>query len=584
MILLSGTNGIFGQSCDDVLLEEGKINLLKLIAAYKPDQSLKYADSIVNNSKLSSYLQCDNYYWIQYYYAEALELNSKAKEALDIYYKIVNEATKLEKWDLVVSSHISIARVMEIINRSNDCLRHLTEANNLITKYNLSHLLPFYYVRYSSYLRIFQSKDSAKIAAQKALITSQSYNDLRQQTDAYLLLGMLSSDLDTSIYYLQQAIRIFITNGNYDGASGMSLNIASKAKLNNDMELFERWVDSSRIFIHKMPEVNSKYHYLFSKYYELVAYQFEKNNFLDSAIFYLKLSKVRLSNSMYDVNQSDISEAEINQIMSAEKLRSESLIKQAKFQKIALGFLAFGILGISAILFNLRKKQTKINHQNELISSQNIELTKAFDRQSMLLSEVHHRVKNNLQLVISLLMLHFDKVKEKKEYNYLQDISNKVRSIALIHEQLYNTNDFEKIEFGLYLKTLMEHHAALYTRENHLDYHIDSKQRIFLNLDTAMPIGLICTELITNSFKYAKYEGPNLILHFQINAFDDKYVLKYHDNGKTIDPNIAIKPVIGMGTVLIESMVRQLQAESSSIAQGTQSFNLIFKEKKVSQV
>ena len=97
-----------------------------------------------------------------------------------------------------------------------------------------------------------------------------------------------------------------------------------------------------------------------------------------------------------------------------------------------------------------------------------------------------------------------------------------------------------------------------------------------------MPIGIICTELISNSLKYARREDVTLLLEFKLNAFENKFILKYQDNG--IVPSVKSSNKEGMGTMLIESMVRQLQAQSSSSAFGTSSFNLIFQEKKVSIV
>lgn len=97
-----------------------------------------------------------------------------------------------------------------------------------------------------------------------------------------------------------------------------------------------------------------------------------------------------------------------------------------------------------------------------------------------------------------------------------------------------------------------------------------------------MPIGIICTELISNSLKYARRDNTVLRLEFKLGTLDHKFVLKYQDNG--LSQTVGHISKEGMGTMLIESMVRQLQAQSSASGQGTSSFNLIFQEKKVSIV
>jgi two-component sensor histidine kinase len=248
-----------------------------------------------------------------------------------------------------------------------------------------------------------------------------------------------------------------------------------------------------------------------------------------------------------------------------------------------LSILAIVLISILAFVYYLNSKNKKIENQRQLIEIQNEKLAGSIQKQSILLAEVHHRVKNNLQLVISLLTLHFNKVKDKQEYQYLEEISNKVRSIALIHEHLYSTGEFEKINLKSYLKDLVEHYLALHTQENQFDYNLISEQEIKLNLETVMPIGIICTELISNSLKYARRPGQKLILDFKLQSLEPKYILKFQDNGGGNKVSNDTKKS-GMGTMLIESMVRQLQAQSSPLLSGTSEFNLVFQEKNVSSV
>ena len=134
---------------------------------------------------------CEATYWINYYRAELLELNNRYKEALDIYYTLSSTAKELQKWDLFVSIQISIARVMETINRGDDCLRHLKMAKEYIDHKQLLNLYAFYGVRMSSYQRIFNSKDSAYFYAQQAVDYGIKYNAPRQIADGYYLLGIL---------------------------------------------------------------------------------------------------------------------------------------------------------------------------------------------------------------------------------------------------------------------------------------------------------------------------------------------------------------------------------------------------------
>ena len=154
-------SSIYAQDCNEVWLQEAKSQLDTFLISYRPQTGLNYSDSISSMIKSYRLEDCEATYWINYYRAELLELNNRYKEALDIYYTLSSTAKELQKWDLFVSIQISIARVMETINRGDDCLRHLKMAKEYIDHKQLLNLYAFYSVRMSSYQRIFNSKDSA---------------------------------------------------------------------------------------------------------------------------------------------------------------------------------------------------------------------------------------------------------------------------------------------------------------------------------------------------------------------------------------------------------------------------------------
>lgn len=584
VMLRLDVSSLDAQDCSEAWLQEAKFQLDTFIISYRPQTGLNYSDSI--NSKIKSYRleDCEATYWINYYRAELLELNNRHQEALDIYYTLSSTAKELQKWDLFVSIQISIARVMETINRGDDCLRHLKMAKEYIDHKQLLNLYAFYGVRMSSYQRIFNSKDSAYFYAQQAVDYGIKYNAPRQIADGYYLLGILTSNIDTSYYLLQQSYKQFLLNKNYNGATSMAKNIQNKIKNTKFSNQSPAWLDTISKYIVLIKEHNYTYHYLLNKYYEEISDRYFFKNNLDSAYYYLKLSKEHMKQSDINVNQTEISQAEIDNITSTERFKAEALTRQTKFQKILLSILVLGLISALIVAYNLNSKKIKIEKQRTLIQNQNEELAHSFQRQSILLSEIHHRVKNNLQLVISLLTLHFNKVKDNKEYQYLEDISNKVRSIALIHEHLYHTEQFEKIELKSYLKDLLEHYLALHTSDTEFAYEIIEDQAIHLNLETVMPIGIICTELISNSLKYGRRPDQMLKLEFKLQSLESKYILKFHDNGIETNRKFTDQIKSGMGTLLIDSMVRQLQAQSSPTINGTASFNLVFQEKIISKV
>lgn len=149
-------------------------------------------------------------------------------------------------------------------------------------------------------------------------------------------------------------------------------------------------------------------------------------------------------------------------------------------------------------MYKNRSKTKQISIQNTIIHENNIALLESLNKQNVLLSEVHHRVKNNLQLVISLLTLHGHNTDNRSVKNYLDDLSRKVYSIALIHEQLYRSGDFEKIDTKEYINELTSNFKILQDNRGQVEFQTEL-DHISLNLETVLPLGIICSELISNS-------------------------------------------------------------------------------------
>ena len=573
---------LYSQSCEVEWLKEGRSRLERLIFAYQTQTSLVLADSLLDRFDKGGLSQCKDALWILFNRGEVLELHNRYQEALKTYYTLIENHSTTEDLPLVASCHLSIARCMESLGRKSDCKRHLDLAYDLIENDNLNKLLPFLYLRLPSYLRIFESRDSARKVVNQAMHWSESFKINRYWADSYLLKAFLSEQGDSAIYNFKQAMHYFLENDNYDGACYMVKGIISKYRDNNNVQLYAQWLDTMGYYLNYIKELNPSTHLLLSAYYNDRAIQFEKIHEFDSASHYFKIAGFHKEQQLLNVNHEEVSQAEIDYFLKAEKERTSVLEKQSEFQKLGLILLFIVLATVSSLFYNNYLKRKKIEQQKEFILKQNDELNTSLMRQNILLSEVHHRVKNNLQLVISLLTLHYDKMKNKEDFHYLEEIANKIRSIALILEHLYNSGEFEQIELGAYIKEMCEHYLSLHTHAHRFEYVVISEAPLYLNLETTMPIGIICTEQISNSLKYARRDNTVLRLEFKLGTLDHKFVLKYQDNG--LSQTVGHISKEGMGTMLIESMVRQLQAQSSASGQGTSSFNLIFQEKKVSIV
>lgn len=198
-------------------------------------------------------------------------------------------------------------------------------------------------------------------------------------------------------------------------------------------------------------------------------------------------------------------------------------------------------------------------------------LRSLLEEKDSLLKEVHHRVKNNLQVVSSLLKLETRKIHNPEVQNLLRDTRNRVHSMALLHETLYQSDNLAKVSFPQYVKNVCNHVARSYasgTGNIRLRHEIDD---VSLNLDLAISAGLIITELVSNAFKHAfpsHSEGEVLVeLHA---APGDRLILRVSDNGIGMDPEMSLHDATSLGMLLVHNLTRQLDGQLTfSGVQGT---------------
>jgi len=177
-----------------------------------------------------------------------------------------------------------------------------------------------------------------------------------------------------------------------------------------------------------------------------------------------------------------------------------------------------------------------------------------------LLREIHHRVKNNLQIIISLLNLHIRRMDDPVTIETLKDCQNRVQSMALVHEHLYKGKDISQIDLGNYLKALGTGLFRSYENGRRGIRFDISIRDIYVDINIAIPLGLISNELIINSLKYAFSEKTGGIL--SLIATEDSETLNFTvaDNGGGIPEGITLENQDSMGLRLINMFTDQLNA------------------------
>jgi two-component sensor histidine kinase len=186
----------------------------------------------------------------------------------------------------------------------------------------------------------------------------------------------------------------------------------------------------------------------------------------------------------------------------------------------------------------------------------------ALTEKDVLLKEIHHRVKNNLQVVTALIELQIQYMKDANSINTLRDSQNRIRTMALIHETLYRSHDLARVEFPIYIEKLVN---ALFDSYNVKEdtistvYHIDS---IDLDVDTAIHCGLIVNELVSNTFKHAFPDGRKGEIRIEFHREGATYFLNYSDNGVGIPRGIDFLTTESLGLKLVNLLATE-QLEGS---------------------
>ena len=206
-----------------------------------------------------------------------------------------------------------------------------------------------------------------------------------------------------------------------------------------------------------------------------------------------------------------------------------------------------------------------VYYQSQLKTIANNRLSKSYEKIEqqktqlhLLFQELHHRVKNNLQLISSLMSIQAARVDDDKTKNVLYEGQQRVESISMIHQRLYQSEDISEMDFKTYINDLVEKIMRAY-HYNHNTLKCDVAVEVTtLTPDEYIPLGLIINELLTNSFKYAfpKAKHPTLILHFKT-LENQKYRLEYADNGKGLS-DIDMDKTQSFGLTLIKMLSQQL--------------------------
>jgi two-component sensor histidine kinase/tetratricopeptide (TPR) repeat protein len=415
--------------------------------------------------------------------------------------------------------------------------------------------------------------DTALVLYQKALSIIQQtgdgegslgrlYNNISQVYNERL------KDYPTALEYLFRAVEYNKERNNLASLSFNYNNISS-------VYLEKKNLKEAKRYAHQMMDVCAKLkapHRTVNAYWLLARITKQMHEF-DSALYYTEESS-SMTDSLNNVEKTgQIAEMQ-TKYETTEKQEQINQLNRLSAVKNQRFWLLAGVAGLLALLVAM------FLLQNRRLQLQKKQIAEQSDRLQWMMKELHHRVKNNLQIVSSLLNLQSYRLKDEESISAIKESQLRVQAMSLMHQRLYQVEDVSMVNFKLYLDDLAETLMRAYGYgPDDFDLRIEVEEEL-LDVDTVMPMGLLVNEIITNSFKYAYKDvgRPSLTIH--LGAGDKQLKLEIADNGPGMIESANNKN--GFGKKLISALTQQLKASYTlDVSKGTAYiFNIPYTPKK----
>jgi two-component sensor histidine kinase/tetratricopeptide (TPR) repeat protein len=320
-------------------------------------------------------------------------------------------------------------------------------------------------------------------------------------------------------------------------------------------------------------ELQSSYYEKKEDFKASLKYTSEIKHLKDSLLSVQNLNLLKSTELNYFIENKEKEVTAKNQIIE-EKEKTNLII-------IIIGLIA--LLTTSFFAFqNNRRKRLEIEKMNASISKKNEEIKLSLHEKELLLKEIHHRVKNNLQIISGILSLQNNSISDEKAKQILVDGQDRIQTIALLHKTMYQNENFNMVSFQTYSNELITYiKQANITANKNITIHQEIEDVQF-NIDTAIPLSLIINEIITNCYKHAFENKPEGSISISIKKQTDGYYeLSIEDNGKGLPENFnSFENYKSVGFDLIHGLCQQIEGEIEITNENGTKITIQFKEQK----
>lgn len=549
-------------------------NLEKLIEIYLIDSKYKESEKLLKEFKIEKIQKkqlADYYLLLAKTYKYQLK-NDLAIMNFNLCGKLLSENQNREK---KINYYLEL---LEFYRKTSDFDRAFRIIENLKKNYKIENiknekLLNFYYNRVAAILNERNRGSESIVLSLKAVDLAKKQKDIYAEAISYNELGFtFKNKLENkkSIEFYEKAHDLWLSIGCYRDAIHAKYNknivishndlLPSKEQILINLQLI-RLIDSLNV---DYPTSNIytliEFHHVVLKRWEL-AYNYRLR--ADTAAnLEEQNANFKILTDLKEKYENDQLQEKNNSIQKLSKERKEKLkLSETRFWWI-FTFFVF-VTALSTILFVLWRKN---NLQNKELIEQNIQKT-------FLIQEVHHRVKNNLQFVKSVLLLQ-ESLDELSAKETIDDISRRIDAVSMVHEMLYLDNPGIDLSVKDYLEKLIVISSSLYSSEKKINFQLDIAP-VLLPIEKLIAIGIICSELLANSVKHVLADNENLIFSIQLIRKSEQIEILIKDNG-TEAQSISENKRFKLGMHIIEIFSKKLNATTLISAESSYNFHINF--------
>lgn len=399
-------------------------------------------------------------------------------------------------------------------------------------------------------------------------------NDLIQRFDIKTRVlsekGIALSNLGKSeeaIQLYKEAQEINLHNGMIEGAISQSFNLFHEYM---KLKKYKEGIEIGNYIIQKRKEqkstnrLNEIHLKLADAYADMGDYKKSNQHLFLYNKYNEEFLKEKYSSSLTELSTQYKTKEKDQKIKTLRKEKThEAKLKKAKERQLILSVIGLGIVFILLIIaivttIKFNKARIRINVQAEQLNKQNMQLDSEIKQKNFLFRELHHRVKNNFQLIISFLRLQQNATGNKDSEQFIQNVEMKMNAMSMVHEMLYREGSTEVIPLNDYLLELGESVISV-IGDAKCDAEISiSGSLILMDIERAIPLGLVINELVTNSIKYADVEELSIEVNLQ--DADTFFILSFEDNGRGFPVDFSPNKSKSLGTRAVYLLMQQINA------------------------